>query len=276
MSRVFEALQRSEAERAGTALADMPHVVTDLLRSTEASSSLEQCRCLQPRPAANSRLVSLTNRSTISAEKFRVLGVRLKGLRQTRMLKKVLITSTFPEEGKSVVAANLAVSLAYSNMGKVLLIEGDLRRPAIYQQFGLSHHVGMTEWLKGDLNFEDVLYRLDPPGMWWLPAGTPLDDPLELMQSRRLAELMDQAAAFFDWIIIDSTPLVPLADTSVWARFADGVLLVVREGTTERRLLRKALDVLDRSALIGVVLNGCSHTTHNNYYRYYTAAPAGS
>src|SRR2546428_10861317 len=94
---------------------------------------------------------------------------------------------------------------------------------------------------------------------------------MELMQSGRLGELMEQLTDWFDWIIIDSPPVLPLADTSVWARLADGILLVTREGTTKKRLLQRGLQVLEQSKLLGAVLNSSSNTDHSNYYQRYGA-----
>ena len=92
------------------------------------------------------------------------------------------------------------------------------------------------------------------------------------MQSARLADLLGQLSKGFDWIVIDSPPVLPLADTSVWTRFADGVLLVAREGKTERQELQRGLKDLDQSKLLGLVLNSCSNTDHSNYYQRYGAA----
>ena len=122
----------------------------------------------------------------------------------------------------------------------------------------------------------DSIYYLYSPGFWFLPAGRPPENPLELMQTGKLSSLLVQLTASFDWIIIDSPPLLPLADTSVWARFADGVLLVVREGKTEKRQLQRGLTALDRSKLLGVVVNGFSGTDHSNYYARYSSVAAGS
>ena len=105
-----------------------------------------------------------------------------------------------------------------------------------------------------------------------MPAGDPPANPLELMQSGRLSQLMAQLVPLFDWIVIDSPPLLPLADTTVWQRFADGTLLVVREGTTEKNALQRGIEVLKKGDLLGVVLNGSSNGNHQNYYQRYANA----
>src|SRR5579872_3598768 len=303
MSRIFDALQRSAVEQAGVEYSDMVSIATEIFecprdsvsaqpraadqeRSSDrkfedASSSdlheLESTNTLSDFPAlkisltAASRLVCATDPSGLAAEKFRFLSVRLRHLRQTRSLKRVLVTSTIPEEGKSLIAANLAGVLAQRKQ-KVLLVEGDLRRPVLAQRYGLGKLPGLGEWLQSSQHNISNLYRLIGPDYWFMPAGEPPENPLELMQSGRLSDLMTQLAPLFDWIIVDSPPLLPLADTTVWGRVTDGALLVVREGKTEKGPLLRGLEMLKKSDLLGVVLNACSDSTHHNYYQRYAAA----
>jgi Mrp family chromosome partitioning ATPase len=110
------------------------------------------------------------------------------------------------------------------------------------------------------------IYHLEGPNLWLLPAGIAPSNPLELLQSGRLPALMDQLAAWFDWIIIDSPPILPLADASVWTRLADGVLLVTRQGVTEKRQLLKGLEAIDVKKLIGALLNCSRNAAHSDYY----------
>ena len=217
----------------------------------------------------SSRLVFMNEPDSLAAEKFRFLGVRLRQLQQSRPLKKVLVTSTIPEEGKSTVSANLAGVLARRKQS-VLLIEGDLRRPGLAQQFGLGRLAGLGEWLQSGRQTVSNVYRLEGPDFWFMPAGNPPENPLELLQSGRLSYLMGQLANLFDWIIVDSPPLLPLADTTVWARVTDGTLLVAREGKSEKKQLQRGLEALKKSDLLGVVLNGCVHPDHKSYYQRYS------
>ncbi len=295
MSRIFEALQRSESERSGVATAP-PALATELLQSVEreasahasvedfppnevalpdfaekglANDDFSQFQSLPVSLPLDSKLICLTAQESLAAEKFRFLGVRLRQLQQSRPLKKLLITSTIPEEGKSTVSANLATILARKQQPKILLLDGDLRRPSLSKLFGLGKLPGLSEWLHGEPRPIRDIYRLEGPNLWFLPAGQPPENPLELMQSGRLSKLMEQLAARFDWIVIDSPPVLPLADTSVWARLADGILLVTREGTTKKRTLQKGLQVLEESKVLGAVVNSSASTDHTNYYYRY-------
>jgi capsular exopolysaccharide synthesis family protein len=301
MSNIFDALQRAESEssdgksstltlatellqaaeqklRDSGAIVDPPasRASEDSVDSTPAAplDELERCPILPVSISEDSRLVSLGKEGSLGAEKFRFLAVRLRQLRQSRPLKKVLITSTIPQEGKSTVAANLACTLARRKPQKTLLLEGDLRRPNIAAQFGLGKLPGLCEWLSGETPTINI-YRLEGLGVWLLPAGSAPQNPLELMQSGKLSILMEQLEAWFDWIVIDSPPVLPLADTSLWSRLADGILLVTRKGTTEKQQLQRGLEAIEKSKLLGALVNSSSNASHSDYYqRYsYTSSP---
>jgi capsular exopolysaccharide synthesis family protein len=224
--------------------------------------------------AAQERLVCYTDTESLAAEAFRMLGVRLRNLRQKRPLKKVLITSTIPQEGKTMTATNLACTVSSSRKQRVLLLDGDLRRPSIAQKFGLGNLKGLSEWLQGSNSQLPCIYNLEEPGLWLLAAGTTSKNALELLQSARLPALMDQLSQWFDWIFIDSPPVLPLADTSVWMRMADGILLVTRQGTTEKRSLQRGLEAIDQKKLIGTLLNCSKHSTQDHYYYHYKPKPS--
>lgn len=311
MSRIFDALQRSGAEQTGVEYPDMvsfasavaeaprvqettgeslPVAVAELLAEIQpipvddATSRTTRQEKVDASPSLSfptlevsvtpaSRLVFATQPESLAAEKFRFLGVRLRQIRQSRQLKKVLITSTIPEEGKSLVAVNLAGVLA-RRKERVLLIDGDLRRPVLSENLGLGTLSGLAEWLNGGTQTPSNIYRLAGLEFWIMPAGHPPANVLELMQSGRLSGLIQQLKDSFDWIIVDSPPLLPLADTTVWARLTDGTLLVTRQGITQKGPLQRGLEMIKKSDLLGVVLNGCSDTDHEDYYRRYS--PPGS
>jgi capsular exopolysaccharide synthesis family protein len=320
MSYIFDALQKSEAERSGIdrkALA----AATDVLQFAERQAAQNAESHGQAAPVADpeaaftldgasartvpsrfpasvnpetrplvdqfgqfqslrmmvplqSRLVCVTDKESLAAEKFRFLAVRLRQMQQTRVLKRVLITSSVPQEGKSTVAANLACTLARRARQRTLLLDGDLRRPSLTNIFGLGKIPGLCEWLQGDSGPADSIYHLEEAGLWILPAGSTPRNALELMQSGRLSSLMDQLSAWFDWIVIDTPPVLPLADTSVWMRLCDGVVLVTRQGTSEKRQLQRGLEAIDRSKLIGALLNCSSNASHNDYYYHYKPSAA--
>jgi capsular exopolysaccharide synthesis family protein len=218
-----------------------------------------------------SRLVCLTDNEGLAAEKFRYLGVRLGQMRRERQLRTVLITSSIPQEGKSMVSANLACTLARKTQQRTLLVDGDLRRPSLSHIFGLGRMSGISEFLQGEQSLTSSIRHLEGTGLWILPAGTTSGNTLERMQAGTLTALMDQLITWFDWIIIDSPPVLPMADTSVWARLVDGILLVTRQGTTEKRQLQRGLEALDSKKLIGALINSSQNRAHSEYYYHYTS-----
>ncbi len=299
MSNIFDALQRAELENSGAegptltiasellqaaeqklrdsgAIVDQP-VLRNALDSDPAAplEDMERCPVLSVSIRDESRLVSLGKEGSLGAEKFRFLAVRLRQLRQSRPLKKILITSTIPQEGKSTVASNLACTLARRKPQKTLLLEGDLRRPNITSRFGLGQLPGLCEWLSGSIPNINI-YRLENLGVWMLPAGTAPQNPLELMQSGKLSPLMEQLEAWFDWIVIDSPPVLPLADASLWSRLADGILLVTRKGITEKQQLKRGLEAIEKSKLLGALVNSSENAAHSDYYQRYTSPTADS
>jgi capsular exopolysaccharide synthesis family protein len=241
---------------------------------TASPASIPQFESLPISLRPHSKLVSATAKDGLAAEKFRFLAVRLRHLSQRRPLKQLLITSTMPEEGKSTVAANLACTLATRRQHKVLLVEGDLRRPTLHREFGLHKNVGVTEYLQNGVDTELPIYRLETLGIWFMPAGKTPENPLELMQSGGLSALMERVKSWFDWVVIDSPPILPLADTSVWTRMVDGILLVTRQGTTDKEQLKRGLEAIDSSKLLGALLNSSANAASVDYYQRYGQPPA--
>jgi len=310
MSQIFDALQRSEAERSGNNSAAAKARATELLQraeqgpstrdqwnsilvedspiaeSTRAANSVSsellapptarteadrsegpmECEVIKIAPSTESHLVALADNESSASEAFHLLGVRLRHLRRQRPLKKVLVTSTIPQEGKSTVAANLACTLALRTQQKVLLLEGDIRRPTQSKIFGVQTKTGICSWLNGENSLIDSMYRLDGPGIWILPAGMATGNSLELLQSGRIIPMMEQLTNWFDWVVIDSPPILPLADTSVWTNMSDGILLVTRLGITQKKQLKRGLEALSNQKVIGAVLNSSKSVVHSDYY----------
>lgn len=312
MSRIFDALQRAEEERRGTA-SSFRQAATKLLERTEHEARIQpvseshvativettlahtevpqrlaktpqiESLRLQAEPLRlefpevqtlhltaplNPRLAALSDHAGPAAEAFRLLCVRLRHLRRSRSLTCLLITGTSPEEGKSFAAANLACTLAAGSQGKVLLLEGDVRRPSQGEAFGLSNMSGLCEFLRGERSLTESIYHLEEAGIWFLPAGHELRKTPQLLDSAKLTPMIRQLPQWFDWIIIDCPPVLPLADTSVWEKLADGILLVTRRGVTAKRKLQRGMEALDQSKIIGAILNSSTRSNEEDYYHY--------
>jgi capsular exopolysaccharide synthesis family protein len=275
MSRVYEALRQSELDNGGSPTLLDPD--TFLETSTSAAPAIEQptvgmawheIKSLLPAVREESRVVTLTESNSLGAEKFRLLRARLRNLRERRQLQKLVITSAVPNEGKTLVAMNLAVCLAKHTNEKILLLEGDLRKPMLGEHLSIKALPGIGEWALADQPVSKFIYRFDDLQLWILPAGSAPENSVSILQSSRFLELYNQLSICFDWIIIDAPPLLPMADVSFWSRQADGLLLVVREGKTPKSILQKGLETLDHPKVIGVVLND-SHQVDSSYYHHY-------
>jgi protein-tyrosine kinase len=226
----------------------------------------------------SSRLAAMFDERSVGAEKFRVLAARLQYLRKQRPLKKIVVTSTVKGEGKSVISANLALSLGRRH--KTLLIDGDLRQSGLADLFASHDRPGLADWWRDTTAISSFLWRVETLKLWHLPAGQAVIQPLEILQSQRTFEMLSQITELFDWVIIDAPPLI-LADPNLWATLSDGTLLVVKQGKTPKRLLRKSLESIENLKLIGVVMNGSQDAVNHYYGQYYrslsgkaAAAPA--
>src|ERR1700676_1959465 len=275
MSRLHEALQKSERERrqaAGIAAEPAPPPVKVEEIAKAEPPAAQKNRSVNLAIPAESRLVALTEPFGLGAEKFRVLVTRLENLRKKQKeLKSLQITSGGIAEGKTLVSGNLALTFAKGSRSKVLLIEGDLHNPKLASILGLGQLPGLINWWTGpkqDINHS--LYQLQDLPLWFLPAGGTHEQPSTILQSPRFAEAFAQLSRQFDWIVVGSTPRAPMVDVNLCARFVDGTLLVVREGVAPVNGLKKGLASLDNPNLVGVVFNDVSEFDHaGGSDRYY-------
>lgn len=238
--------------------------------SLTADATPEALRRLGGTPlltVAAAHLVALTDQTSVGAEKFRTLGARLRYFQNKQDLKRLVITSAIQGEGKSLISANLAITLARRQ--RTLLIDGDLRRSGLKDLFGTQNMRGLTDWWQRTVGIANFLTRVEGLSLWHLPAGQTQGQPLEILQSQRMSDMLAQLAESFDWVIIDSPPLAPVADGHVWATHADGTLLVVRQGKTPKQLLQKTLESVENLKLVGVVMNTSEDAQRHHYSQYY-------
>jgi capsular exopolysaccharide synthesis family protein len=223
----------------------------------------------------SSRLVALSESQSFGAEKFRALATRLENLRRKKEMKSLQITSAVNNEGKTLVAANLAATFARHNRAKTLLFEGDLHRPSLAGLLGMDGLRGLTHWWSEDVpDISHFLKQVNEMPLWIILAGDVHEQPSHILQSTRFAEAFSRLADWFDWIVVDSTPMLPAADANLWSRLVDGTLLVVRERVASVRALQKGLESLDNLKLIGTVLNEASVSEGTGYAdQHYAIVP---
>jgi len=216
-------------------------------------------------PTLDPRLVAAITPQAPAAERYRLLRTRIKRAENGRSLRALVVTSPSKGDGKSLTAANLALTMAQEFHQRVLLIDADLRRPSVARMFGLSDGPGLSEILMGAADLEAALVHLPDQRLTVLPAGTPAVQPAELLGSASMRRLLDGLRTRFDRILIDMPPVAPLADVHVIAPMADGVLMVVRAVITPKRAIERALSGLDMSKVLGLVLNGAGEGAADGY-----------
>ena len=192
---------------------------------------------------------------SLAAEQYRQLRTRLSHAEGASTLRTVLITSPQKGEGKSVTAANLALTMAQELQRRVILVEADLRKPSLQHLFGLPPGPGLAEYLSGAVELKDVMRFLPDHNLTVIHAGSAPTNPAELLGSTAMRRLLDQLRTRFDRVLLDTPPVLPLADVAVLAPLVDGTLMVVRAGVTPKPAIENALRAFDSSRLLGVVLN---------------------
>jgi capsular exopolysaccharide synthesis family protein len=200
-------------------------------------------------------LVAALAPQSLAAEQYRSLRTRISRAESGRAVRTIIVTSPGKGDGKSLTAANLALTMAQEYQHRVLLIDADLRRPTLHQLFGLAETPGLTDVLMGGATLEDSLVPLADHHLTVLPSGVPATHPAELLGSAAMRRTLDALRTRFDRVILDMPPVSPLADVHIVAAMADGLLMIVRAGVTPKPAIERALAGLDPSKVLGLVLN---------------------
>jgi len=209
-------------------------------------------------------------RSTV-AERYRSLVARLENLSlpEGRSPQVIVVTSAVPAEGKTLTAVNLALAMAERRDRTTLLLDADLRRPAVSRYLDPAPRIGFSEVLSGGAPVEHALLEIKGTRLTVLPSGAPNPQPLELLRSDYVGTLLDDLRRRYDRIVIDTPPAVPFADAGVLNTHAEGALLVIRAGTTPKPMIERALECLDGGYILGAVLNDVHLTPVDRYYYQY-------
>lgn len=296
MSRIHEALKRAEQQR--TVPLEVPPVIqempiheesvppappqildplaahSDMDLKTRAAEFLRfddiWSKCANPGWRLNLERNVFVDPATPAAvrEQFRTLRSRLYQIRDKQPLRSILVTSSLPGEGKTFVANNLAHALARQQNCRVLLIDGDLRRPDLHNGFGAPSSPGLSEFLNGSATELAVIQRGLPEYLCFIAGGSKTENPAELLANGRLGSLLETIGPVFDWVIMDSPPTLPVSDALALADVCDGVLTVVRAAQTGFDSAQKSCQQLREKNLLGVALNCADEGA--SYGTYYT------
>jgi capsular exopolysaccharide synthesis family protein len=290
MSRIQDILSKAERDGttrrtrslsetpAGAAVAAPPPVTTSRVPPTHAFDAAKApwtpgatAPAIEPEtaplvtPSFDGQLVAAIAPQSTAAERYRLLRTRIKQVERGRTFRSIIVTSPSKGDGKSLTAANLALTMAQEFHQRVLLLDADLRRPSVARLFGLGEAAGLTEVLMGVADLETALVALPDQHLTVLPAGAPVAQPAELLGSGSMRRVLDALSKSYDRILIDMPPVAPLADVHVLAPAVDGLLMIVRAGSTPKPAIERALSGLDMSKVLGLVLNGAGDPIPDGY-----------
>lgn len=289
MSKIFDALNKAQGEAASLALPLIDNAGASVTRverresreNKDVPQSIHTAAALRPEPKqlrfdevyleCLGRVVFHTDPNGAAADRFRLLRMRLRDCWAAGKLQSVLVTSPLPGDGKSTTALNLATALAEERTRSVLLVDADLHRGSLNDQLGLQPHIGLSECLQSRVNPLSAIRRVEPLGWYYLSAGNlVLGSATDLLQPQELAILFQKLSSQFDWIIVDSPPVLPLSDAVALRQHIDGSLLVARAGSTPVKSVEDAIALLGRRHIIGLILNGIEKLNHpySGYYKY--------
>ena len=292
MSRVHDALRRAEQagvvnlDGANAAMESRPpvgppehgvpengtaHAVPPAQHPSEMTLPRVLANVLEVpfQPAPESHLLDLLKSHETPAEEFRTLRTRLNHLQTLQPLHTVVVTSPSPAEGKTFTAVNLALAESHLSENLVLLGDFDLRRPLIHNLFQVDRAPGLTDHLMGELPFSAALRKVAGMNLYILPAGSPVKNPLELLNTRQCKTLFEELPKAFTWAIFDTPPLLFSADANLLSTMADGTILVVKIGATTFDNVTRAMQSLCENNVLGIVANGARASELYSKYTYY-------
>lgn len=295
MSRIHEALKKAQEERAAqqavrgaspqdanesqsqtyfapAALLEAPEApAVEQIAPLDGPVTIEMllARCPQRRWKLNPDMLLFANQDedNTGKEVFRTLRTRLYQVRAVQPLRTLLVTSALPGEGKTFVTSNLAQSLVRQRERRTLIIDADLRLSSLHVPLGAESSPGLSDYLLGELDEFAVMQRGRDENLFLIPGGKSIANPTELLANGKFEQLIETLSPVFDWILIDSPPTIPVSDSSIISKFSDGILMVVRAGSTPFDLAQRACETFSDRPLLGAVLNRAeARAGYGGYY----------
>lgn len=217
-----------------------------------------------------SEIITIKDPKSPVSEAYRTLRTNIQFSSLDNKIQTILITSSGPSEGKTTTSTNLGVTLAEGGK-KTIIIDCDQRKPKVHKLLGLSNQVGLSNLLIGEVTFDAAAFLTGIDNLYVLPAGTKPPNPSELLSSEKMHKFIDSLKGKFDYIILDTPPVIMVTDAQILSKYADGCILVVASGEANKDAVKKAKELLEKvkAKLIGVVINKVDTTTSGYYGRYY-------
>ena len=307
MSRIHDALRKAGQEGSASRVTSVrmpvapPHDFGDMKepdtpRSYEQSAVLvsdadaedledlegviQNAREIAYKPQNDALLINPLRPREAPAEEFRTLRTRLNHLQTLQPLHTLVVTSASPAEGKSFTATNLAVTQAQLADKRILLADFDFRRPSVDKTFQIDCAPGITDYLLGKAKLGEILRKVTGTNLYILTAGDAVPNPLELLNLKECKALIDSLRNHFDWVVLDSPPLLFAADANLLSTMCDGTVLVVRIGSTTFDSVTRAIQSLCENNVLGIVVNGARrgelYSKYSYYHDYYYDREKGS
>lgn len=259
----------SENTAAVDVLSAAGATLVDTSELDDLESVIADAREIPYNPLPEALLVNPAKPREAPAEEFRTLRTRLNHLQSLQPLHTLVVTSASPAEGKSFTATNLAVTQSQLADKRVLLADFDFRRPTVDKTFQIDCSPGITDYLQGKARVSDIIRRVADTQLYVMTAGEAVPNPLELLNLKECKALIHSVRDHFDWVILDSPPLLFAADGNLLATMCDGTILVVRIGATTFDSVTRALQSLCENNVLGTVVNGARRGELYSKYTYY-------
>lgn len=278
MSRVHDALRRMEGSPLNPPSAEGPAVrVPAPAAPQELRELLDKIEIIPFTPSPDASLLDSSHPHETPGEEFRSLRTRLNHMQSLQPIHSLVVTSASPAEGKSFTAANLALAQSHLEGNLTLLADFDFRRPVIHNLFQVPRSPGITDYLRGKARLEEIIKRIEGSNLCIMPAGEAVLNPLELLNLPEVKNLIDRLPSLFNWVILDTPPLLFAADANLLSTLSHGLLLVVRMGVTTIDSVTRAISSLCQNNMLGVVVNGADkgelYSKYTYYHSYYYAKP---
>jgi len=237
---------------------------------------LDRVRSVNYTPLKDSLLIDVTKPHQGPTEEFRSLRTRLNHMQTLQPIHSIVVTSASPAEGKSFTAANYAIAQSQLAGNPTVLCDFDFRRPMVHTFFQIDRSPGITDYLLGKAELEEVIVRIQDTNLYLMPAGEAVINPLELLNLDEVKTLIDDLPGLFNWVVMDTPPLLFAADANLLSTMSHGTILVVRIGNTTIDSVTRAMQSLCQNNVLGIVVNGARrgelYSKYTYYHSYYDGA----